>query len=144
MKVTHWLIITIGILTVTGCKHEQPATFCDAPELIAVQSTCYNPTNGLVLQASNYGSPDQPIQFNWTVYIQKDTSTAADLSVARVKTIASNDMLTLPDSVLKTDGKLVVKIATTCAGKATTTDYYAFVKRLKTSSSCYQWERQKI
>ena len=144
MKITNWLIGAIGILMVPGCKQEQPTTFCDAPELIAVQPTCYNPENGLTLKASQYGTPDQPTRFSWMVYIQKDTSTASDLNTARLKTIVSADTLALADSVLKTDGRIMVKIATTCSGRATTTDYYAFVKRFKSAGFCYQWESQKI
>ena len=143
MKITAYFAILTGIVGLVCCQDTTQPT-CTAPQRVSAKGNCTATADALTLVASDFGTPAQPQQFTWNVYSFNDTLTTANLNEARQQTLSGSEEITLSPSALQSDNRVVVKVSVNCDGKVSTSMYFAFVKRFRAATSCYQWESQKI
>ncbi|QIP17879.1 hypothetical protein G8759_18765 [Spirosoma aureum] len=133
--------MALGLLGSVSCQERSTTTPCRFADNIAVTGDCYDPSAGLTLTATGYG--DSPSGFEWVIYALKDSAsingfTARDLKI----NIEASDHMTVPDSIVNANGRLIVKVATNCQGTLKHSMYYAFVKRTDAVSQCTTWAQQ--
>lgn len=138
------LLVVLLTLTLADCKKtpdEPQTTSCQPPATLVAKATCESNYPGALLLASDYklGSSSQ---FEFQVYVQKDTL-SNDISADRSSWAnASNDQIVVPEKVLLNATKFVVQVSILCSGKKQSA-YFSFVRRPVPNSSCYVWALQK-
>ena len=139
-------LLLIGLLTLTlaDCKKttNEPEAACQPPATLVAKATCESNYSGALLIASDYKLGSSP-QFEYQVFVQKDTL-SNDISVNKSSWAnASNDQIVVPEKVLLNAPKFVVQVIILCSGKMQSSKYFAFVRRPVANSSCYVWALQK-
>ncbi|WP_206170701.1 hypothetical protein [Spirosoma pollinicola] len=144
MKIVQLLILAVSMLFTTGCPRPFTPTFCEAADKITVDNSCYEASEGLIVQASGLVTADSTIRLEWTVYIFADSSGHEYFDHADITVNDGFRWIVVPDSLLKDNQKIYVRVDTHCPGneKAPGLCYNQFVKRYKKSSACYKWEAQ--
>ncbi len=144
MKIAQLLILAVSMVFTTGCPRPFSPTFCEAPDRITVNDTCYEASEGLIVRASGLATADSNIRFEWTVFIFADSLSPEYFDHADITINKGSRQVIVPDSLLKDNQKIYVRVNTYCPGneKAPGLCYNQFVKRHKKSSACYQWEAQ--
>lgn len=139
------LLLTFLTLLLADCKKDNSpvASACTPPAMLTAQAQCESGYSGALLMAKDY-QLSTSTQFEYQVFIQKDTL-SGDISNASNKwSNASNERIIVPDAVLKDAPKFLVRVIINCRGTLIPSGYFAFVKRPIANSNCYVWGRQTL
>ena len=136
MKSLSLLISLFSSLFLLSCTQDD--TTCPYVEKVTAESTCYEPSKGLTLRASGQGQLSEGLE--WQVYVSKDTTVNAldDLIIQQ----GGSNSLTVPDTIIHDNPKLLVKVVTTCEGEQLHSIYFSFLR--KTVNNCTVWEEQRL
>ena len=130
---TGWLLALSALAL--SCTNQNDTTPCAVVDRITAQADCYNPADGLTLTAS--GNGNATAGFEWSVYVQKDSSANGRLDNLKIKVGAPNQF-TIADSVLKDNFQIDVTVATNCQGQLKYSPSTSFVRRI-TANNCTMW-----
>lgn len=135
-------------MAVSDCKKtvvDNEELTCQPPANLIAQSPCESNYPGALLIASGH-QPATGVQFEYQIFVQKDTL-SNDVSPGRTTYgNASNERIIIPESALKDAPKFIVGVLLNCPfipKQQSGPVYFAFVRRPSTTS-CYVWARQKL
>ena len=132
-------IFLLVCLLATSC-YQDDGDFCTAPHGVTADQTCYA-GNGLKLRAGDYGKSSG--DFQWEVYALKDTARTSDFTANDLKLkVNAGNQLTVADSIVKSNQRLIVKVANNCGGELKYSSYHAFVKINSAANPCINWVAQ--
>ncbi len=136
-------LVVIGMGYLLSCKQNDDLIICKPVEKITSQSTCYDPSRGLTLIASGQTSSPDKSQLTWSIFPQSDTTQNSNIAGPLEKTLIGSETIIVPDSLLKSSPKFLVKVKYNgCGNSELHSVYYSFVKRQPAGSACPVWQNQ--
>lgn len=138
------IFICVLALAANGCtKTEVKPPECEPVLAIATDSICTTSQPKLKLTAQKYKLTSDS-QFEWYIYAFKDVASINLIEKYRWTTFSKEDKLIVPDSVVKDNPVVIVKISSICNGKRIESPGFGFIRERSAKSNCEAWRSMQF